>query len=297
MFYDPVGPLGCGIGGGGLSVDCEPHFVGDPRVYHVRGDHLVREDAGTVVFDVPLAAPAGATSFVLALVMERSELHIGAVLDGDVVVLRRSSEDGTTIADYRIATAGTPATRVQLDEGADTIVVRALAERPWSAILDARDGTLVDRAEIGVPLTAFAPDAPDRVWSRAAGAATLGAITARRDHIRSTGEHAWGFHLDDPFSCGAYALAEVGDELAVLHHCPGTSGATMTFLARSTGTLVETVVAGTIGTIGHSRYRSDVDLAFTPPHLFVRGDESGGSYVCIVDPSSHHTIGCSIQRR
>jgi hypothetical protein len=296
MFYDPTGPLGCGLFGGAMSADCDPHFIGDPRVYHVRGDRLVREDAGVVVFDVPLGAPAGAAELVVGLEITPSEARIAGVVDGDAIVLRRSAADGSVLADYRVAHVGSPAMRVQLEQGPGTITVRALADRPWSAILDANDGTLIDRAEVGVSLAELALDAPDRTWQPTSATATSGDVRVSRRHARSEGEHAWDLALDDPFDCGAYAIAAFGAELAIVHHCPATSSAGLTFVDRATGTVIDEVVAGTIGSVGHSGYHSEVELAVARDLLWVRGHESAGTYVCVIDPREHRPLACSIHR-
>ena len=297
MFYDPIGPLGCGAFGGGVSADCDPHFVSDARVYHARDGHLIREDAGRVVFDVPLLAPVGTTGIVVSLHIALSELRVAGVVDGDVVVMRRSAEDGSALGDYRVAHSGSPARRVQLGGADAAIDLQVLADRPWRARLDPDDGTLIDRAEVGVSLDELSPDAPGRTWLAARVSAALGDVTARNRHVRSRGAHRWDVLIDDPIRCAAYALLELGGELAVLHHCPASSAAGMTFLDPSDGHVLGTVLAGTIGTIGHSMYHAEVSVAVARDLVWVRGVESGGSYVCVIDPRAHRTEACSIQRR
>ncbi len=292
-FHDPVGPVGCGLWGGGTSTDCDPHFVGDPRVYHARGGRLVREDAGAVVFDVPLDLPAGATSIVVGLEIEPRELRVAAVVDGDVVVARRNAEDGALVAVHRIAHPGSPATQVQLEGGDGSFVVRALAERPWSAMLDADSGALVDRAEVGVTLAEFARDAPGHAWQRTLPSVSASGVTVRRGHARAA---TWDLALVGPSGCGAYALFELESELAIVHHCRATSGAMLAFVSDD-GRELASLVAGTIGTIGHSRYQSDVEVAFAGERIWTRGEESGGSYVCVVDARERRLLACSIQRR
>jgi hypothetical protein len=297
MFYDPIGPLGCGLFGGGASADCDPHFVGDPRVYHVRAGRLVREDDGQVVFDVALGEPPGASELVVSLAIERAELCVAGVIDGDLVVLLRSADDGSVLSDHRVAHVGSPATRVQIESIGDGITFHALAERPWSARLDPHDGALLDRAEVGVSLGELSPDAPGRAWVPARASAEAGEVVARRSHVRSTGEHTWDVTIADPFRCGAYALAVLETEVAVVRHCPASSGAQLTFLDRGDGSVVAELLGGTIGSIGHSMYRSEVDVARSGDLLFVRGRESGGSYVCVASTREHRSLACSIQRR
>ena len=44
-------------------------------------------------------------------------------------------------------------------------------------------------------------------------------------------------------------------------------------------------------------YHSEVDVALANELLWVRGRESGGTYVCVISPSEHRPLACSIQRR
>jgi hypothetical protein len=107
----------------------------------------------------------------------------------------------------------------------------------------------------------------------------------------------WDLDLGDVFHCGAYAIVELEDELAVVHHCPGASSAGMVFVDRADGSVLARTLAGTIGSIGHSGYHADVDVAVARDLLWVRGRESGGAYVCVIDPREHRAIACSIHRR
>lgn len=163
-------------------------------------------------------------------------------------------------------------------------------------MLDARDGTLLDRAEVGVDLSELSYDAPDRVWQRARRFVRTRDITIRRGRVRSQGERTWEAALEEVFGCGAYAMVALGNELAILHHCPAASGANMTFVDQESGVVIAQTRAGTIGAIGHSMYYAEVELAYARNLLWIRGHESGGKYVCVIEPREHRLAGCLIQR-
>lgn len=300
----PARDTGGVLGAGALHDHTALAYVGDERRYLVerRGGALVvrRENrratdppvdpAWTQTFDVGAAgAPVIGAERAIHVAAPTARGYVALALDPDSGALRwRRVHEGED---------GAGPVQLELVSGHPVVAYVHAPSGPYLHELSAETGELVARVRFG-------PEVHREFVFPEALAAPLGQATPqgyrlvrRRERLGVEGP-GWRTTLSDqdPFTTHA-AFVIAGDRLVVVTFCAGASGAVAYGLERESGALAWTASPGSIGSVGHSRYSSEVRAVLEGERVVVYGQESAGRYCGLLEPSSGRLLGYEVWRR
>jgi hypothetical protein len=301
------------FGDGALHDHTAQHIVGDPRRYVARraggAVEVVRENREA---SDPPVEPAWTKRFELEATGEPvigstmgSPLYLAAPTDGGYAIAAIDAESGDALWQRAHAFDDDGDVRLQLDFGDGDVTVYLRGDQDVLQVLDAEDGSLVSRARFGTEIRAPGPDAPpDAVEGtrrgRRGGPDDRYRVLRRGDGLalERTGSVSWRTPLvPEQVFDDHLVVVEAGGHVVAVSYCGNASGAYGFGFDPESGALEWTASVGSIGNIGHSRYRNDVRAVARGDRLVVYGNESSGSYVGVVDAREGRLIGWEVWRR
>jgi hypothetical protein len=300
------------LGDGALHGHSAQPIVGAPRRYTVTregGDIvLVREDRAEG--DPPRPPtwtkriPLGATGDPVVGSTMGSALYIAAPTVDGYAIAAVSAEDGSTT--FQARHVADPESAVQLDFVPEEVTVYLRSPTGDALdVLDANSGAVRERARFGTEVRHASADPPPnavRGTPRGRSGGPDAAYRVMREGsdgmaIARTGAIEWRTPLvpkqifDDHLT-----LVEAGGRIVAVSFCGNASGTFAFGFDPATGAIVWTSSVGSIGTIGHSRYRNDVRAVVDGERVVVYGAESSGKYVGVLDPREGRLIGWEVWR-
>jgi outer membrane protein assembly factor BamB len=301
------------FGDGALHDHTAQHIVGDERRYVARrvdGDvEVVRENRQE---NEPAVEPAWTKRFELEATGEPvigstmgSPLYVAVPAEAGYGIAAIDAESGDVLWQRAHVLAADGEVGLQLDFGDGEITVYIRGAHDALHVLDAEDGSLVSRARFGTEIRAPGPNAPPEAIAGTARGGRGGPDEAYRVRrhgdglaLERTGSTSWRTPLvpaqvfDDHL-----VIVEAGGRLVAISYCANASGAYAFGFDPATGAIAWTSSVGSIGNIGHSRYSNDVSALARGDRLVVYGNESGGSYVGVVDAREGRLVGWEVWRR
>ncbi len=301
------------FGDGALCGHTAQHIVDAPRRFVARraGAELevIRENREE---DDPPSAPAWTKRFALGLEGEPvigstlgSPLYVAARAERGYVVVAIDAESGDELWHRAHELEERGEVRIQLDFDESRILVYLRGAGDMLHVLDAEGGSLEARRRFGTEIRAPAPDAPPDAVAGTARGSRGGPDDAYRvlRHgegmaLERTGAVRWRSPIEPAQIFDDHlVIVEAGEHVVAISYCSGASGAYGFGLAPESGAIEWRSSVGSIGSIGHSRYANEVRAVARGDRLVVYGEESGGSYVGVVDARHGRLIGYEVWRR
>jgi hypothetical protein len=324
------------LGDVGASSRAELPLVGDPRAFvaTVSGERIVvrREDpAARIAWSATLDTEIAGRPVVMATWGQPPErAYVAAPARAGGVFLASLDQPNGAIQ-FRLTLPGTTAYEVQLgttgEGGSEVALYVRLASGGAVEVRDGTTGALRARSELGANDVGLESDGPFAYvkgltmagtrWPAKSGG--FYETVRTRTHYESISiggdrlgkERAWALRrvsaegdllwstavTSSPFEEAA-ALLEAGGGIVAAVFCESASGVSVVSLDAATGAVRWRVNPFGIGSIGHSKYGNDVSIALEGEgRLRVRGDESGGRYVALVDLATGREISDEVWRR
>jgi outer membrane protein assembly factor BamB len=124
------------------------------------------------------------------------------------------------------------------------------------------------------------------------------ARVTRLRRLDAKGAQTWSAVVSESPYDDTLALVETGTAVVAAVWCGGATGVSLVSLDAGTGAVLWKTRPYGIGSIGHSKYHNDVSIALEgTDRLRVRGDESQGRYVALVDLATGREISDEVWRR
>lgn len=183
---------------------------------------------------------------------------------------------------------------LQLELRGQRVLVHGLnAVAPFVDVLDARSGRVLQSGAPPPRLTRLTFGArgerPARSLPRGVRVRVVKGKTSAEVQRLAGKRTEWRTQLDEPFRGAAATL--VRDQLLyVAHYSPIATGVKIYALAMEGGKLQWKRTPRGLGPIEHSGYRNKVELSHIEGHLVVRGEESSGRYVEVLDPRTGRPV-------
>lgn len=251
---------------------------------------------------------SGAAAATAVLVTREDEIYVGQRTAAGAARITALTHRGDQRFDETLPTDSVTALQLGLCDGRVCVYVRGRGGQGEVFALTRSDGALSHRVTVdAVHITGDPTWPPAAKETRQLG--TPWPAGTRTYVVLAEGEQAfverrdggavlWRTLLPEvrPFHDDA-AVLELGGAPVVVLHSAIASGVAVWGLDAQTGALRWRCDPPGIGPVDHSKYRNRVAVSAHPQgHLIVRGEESSGKYVALVDPHDGRVIANEIWR-
>lgn len=324
-YHNATPALARGLMNVGVSNISYQHVVGAPRRYVAEAKHegleLRRDDLTTsddvertAWSDVVPGLDADSADAVVLAEPRSTDVLVSWRIDAGYV-LRRYTQDG----ELRWATEGADADPLDPSHftlqlavgGTNVLVYNRRASGAYLDEVDSETGHSVARAIVdpAVLSSRFQWPPPGGVQGHQLGhswPARKGSYVVHKqgealvvDHAGPGGKSLWSTTLDAQGGgwWNSAALLEHHDTVVVVAYQGSSSGAAAYGLNRRDGAKLFDTSPGSIGSIGHSKYRNELALTVDEAgHLLTHGNESGGRYIGVLDVAAGRLLGREVWR-